>query len=397
MKLKQCFLILALAAVPCTGQQLTPGDNITIVGNVIDVNTATVPTRLLAQSGDDLTCASGAESGETHACAMQPTLPSYLIEPAPVTSIEIKANVATATASQHDLIAGNRIQLSGAEPASLNGVHRVDYIPTATTFMFATSGVADSIVSTSGMKVGKIGRVIRFLPGADCAGAPTLDVDTLGPKRLYEAAGTASMTCAAGTMFEIWYDGAADGNVGGWRKLSGSSGGAPAAGVSTMSSFLTAPVSVIASNVPFSAKAGEITCLKIYVPASLSVKTVSLNVASANAAGCVVGLGLYSSAGALLSAGSVSCTSTGPKSTAVNYELTAGEYYVGYASTEAKAAFTTAGNNSGPQGVGNAGSLAVIGRAVNVFDGAKMPATLGGCIAPAYGTSIPVAVIGLHN
>jgi hypothetical protein len=39
----------------------------------------------------------------------------------------------------------------------------------------------------------------------------------------------------------------------------------------------------------------------------------------------------------------------------------------------------------------------MIGRAVNAFNGTAMPATLGGCMAPAYGTSIPVAVIGLHN
>jgi hypothetical protein len=71
------------------------------------------------------------------------------------------------------------------------------------------------------------GMVVQFRPDRDCSGAPTLNIDTLGAKNIYEADGVTSVSCKAGEQFPLWYDISASQNAGGWRKQ-GKSGGSPA-------------------------------------------------------------------------------------------------------------------------------------------------------------------------
>ena len=69
------------------------------------------------------------------------------------------------------------------------------------------------------------GMVLQFRPNRDCAGAPTLNVDTLGAKNLYEFDGTAPMVCTAGFQYALWFDATANNGAGGWRKFAGSVSG----------------------------------------------------------------------------------------------------------------------------------------------------------------------------
>jgi hypothetical protein len=84
----------------------------------------------------------------------------------------------------------------------------------------SASGTAYTASLTPTLTAYTDGMALRFRPDVNCTGSPsTLNVDTLGAKKLFAADGTTSMSCTALAYYLISYDASLDAAAGAFREL----------------------------------------------------------------------------------------------------------------------------------------------------------------------------------
>lgn len=82
-----------------------------------------------------------------------------------------------------------------------------------TTFAGGISGAALQAYAT--------GVLVWFTPNQSCSGTPTLNVDTLGAKKIYQKGGTTASACVSGARYLLRYDATLDTAAGGWEEMVG--------------------------------------------------------------------------------------------------------------------------------------------------------------------------------
>jgi hypothetical protein len=136
----------------------------------------------------------------------------------------------------------NRVNVTGAADTSVllsratatSGIDNTCIPATASGTVMTCSMVGNALPAyTNGMR-------IMLRPDAACSGTPTLNINSLGAKKMYAADGTTGATCSSGQSYWLIYNTALDAAAGGWTfPASGTSGTLGVSGGGTGATTLT--------------------------------------------------------------------------------------------------------------------------------------------------------------
>jgi len=136
----------------------------------------------------------------------------------------------------------NRVNITGTPDTSVilsratatSGIDNTCIPATASGTVMTCSMVGNALPAyTNGMR-------IMLRPDAACSGTPTLNINSLGAKKMYAADGTTGATCSSGQSYWLIYNTALDAAAGGWTfPASGTSGTLGVSGGGTGATTLT--------------------------------------------------------------------------------------------------------------------------------------------------------------